>query len=127
MDDDAITETRGYANTQNRNDADTSQLGFRTRTVNFEKQYILEPTLRRLHELKIGHEVLSEAVGPSSSLACAPSFPSPCPVTDNPLGSPHGPVSPSHRMTLIIVITVINIPPLPSLALNTSPALPRTS
>jgi hypothetical protein len=30
--------------------------------VEFEKQYILEPTLRRLHELKLGNEVLSEAV-----------------------------------------------------------------
>jgi hypothetical protein len=38
------------------------QLGFRTRTVNFEKQYILEPSLKRLHELQLGNEVLSEAV-----------------------------------------------------------------
>ena len=30
--------------------------------MEFEKQYILEPTLRRLHELKLGKEVLSEAV-----------------------------------------------------------------
>ena len=30
--------------------------------MEFEKQYILEPTLRRLHELKLGNEVLSEAV-----------------------------------------------------------------
>jgi hypothetical protein len=35
--------------------------------VEFEKQYILEPTLRRLHELKLGNEVLSEAVSPVSS------------------------------------------------------------
>lgn len=38
------------------------QLGFRTSTIDFTQHFIFQPSVRRMHELKIGKEVLAEHV-----------------------------------------------------------------
>ena len=39
-----------------------AKLGFRTETVDFSQQYVLAPTLKRMHELKLGAEILDAHV-----------------------------------------------------------------
>jgi hypothetical protein len=43
-------------------------MGFRTKTTDFILYYVLEPRMKRMHELKLGTEVLKEHVSHLASL-----------------------------------------------------------
>lgn len=44
-------------------------MGFRTQTIDFTLTYVLVPSLRRMHELRLGADVLESHVSRHPSLA----------------------------------------------------------
>jgi hypothetical protein len=94
------------------------QLGFRVTTVDFSQHYVFQASLKRMHELKIGRDVLADHV----SRVAGKQPPSPYLDNDNVM-PPQGKLLTQHflvclfalpQIWIAMAVTLARLPTIPS-------------